>query len=81
MRVSHDRKVGGGRYAGERMSDPSRTDMDRCGREIVELEALCMELGCLPRRWSMRGGTKMSVALVRIRNRFVDRSRCFVLME
>jgi len=80
---SHSRKFGEGARPDEWTSDLSQTDMDRCRREVVELgvleaEAPCMKLGCFPRRWDTSGGTMMSVALVRIRNRSVDRSRCFV---
>jgi len=83
---SRSRTFGEEERTDERTSDLSQTDVDHCRREAVELgvleaEVQCTELGCFPRRWGTSGGTMMSVALVRIRNRFVDRSRCFVLME
>jgi len=86
MSGSHSRTFGNVERANEWKSDLSRTDMDRWMREVLGLDVFEREvrwigLGCLSRRWRTRGRTTMSVALVRIRNRFVDRSRCFVLME
>ena len=83
MSGSRSRTHGNVERADERKSDLSQTDMDRCRREVVESDVFEGEvrwigLGCLSRRWRTRGRTMMSVALVRIRNRFVDRSRCFV---
>ena len=83
MSGSHSRTFGNVERANEKKSDLSQADMGRWRREVLELDVFEREvrwigLGCLSRRWRTRGRAMMSVALVRIRNRFVDRSRCFV---